>query len=86
MYKIRTLKMLVRLFQSVKELASIGVRQHLTRSHVYSSATIAARGVCAFLLVHMAKGRNVHATTTSKLRKARINVHEIINYVEKKKA
>ncbi|XVE81351.1 hypothetical protein DITRI_Ditri15bG0056800 [Diplodiscus trichospermus] len=63
-------------FQSVKVHASIDARQHLTRSHVYSSATIAARDVCVFLLVHMGIGRNVHATTKSKRRKVPISAHE----------
>ncbi|XWS13423.1 hypothetical protein CRYUN_Cryun36dG0036100 [Craigia yunnanensis] len=68
--------MFVLLFQSVTELASIGVRQHLTRSHVYSSATIAARDVCVFLLLHMGIGGNVHATATLKQRKVPISAHE----------
>ncbi|KAK6255188.1 hypothetical protein SCA6_016493 [Theobroma cacao] len=64
--------------QTVPRPAMVGVRKHITGSHVCSSATIAARVVCAFPPERMATGRNVHATTASKPRKARINVHECV--------
>ncbi|MBA0780046.1 hypothetical protein Gotri_004189, partial [Gossypium trilobum] len=62
----------------VPKHASIGVRKHIIGSHVCSSAITAARGVCVFLRDFMGIGRNAHATTTSKLRKAKTNVLDFV--------
>ncbi|OMO71046.1 hypothetical protein CCACVL1_18482 [Corchorus capsularis] len=56
--------------KTVRRPVMFGVRKLIIGSHACSSATIAARGACAFLLVLMVEGRNVHATTRSKLGKA----------------
>ncbi|KAK8597951.1 hypothetical protein V6N13_095344 [Hibiscus sabdariffa] len=63
----------------VQTRAVFGVRKRITRSRVCSTATIAARGVCVFRQGIMATPENVPVTTTSRLKKARINVLDFVS-------
>ncbi|KAK7859441.1 hypothetical protein CFP56_005964 [Quercus suber] len=62
---------------SVQAPVTIGVQKHIIRSLVYSTATNAVTNVCAFPRAHMETRKNVHATTTGKLRRVGPSAHEV---------
>ncbi|KAJ0094003.1 hypothetical protein Patl1_25995 [Pistacia atlantica] len=64
--------------KSVQGLAITGAPQLHTESHAYSSATSVAKSACVFLLALTEIKKNVLATTTGKLKKVDLSVHDLI--------
>lgn len=60
--------------KSVLRHVLLDVQQHLTRSHVCSTATIVVISVCVYHLEHMDIRMNVLVTITGRLKKADQNV------------
>ncbi|XP_035546611.1 uncharacterized protein LOC109019072 [Juglans regia] len=61
----------------VRGPATTDAKKHITGSHVCSSATNVVRNVSVFPREHMGTRKNVHATTTGKLRKVGLSAHDM---------
>ncbi|KAK8671414.1 hypothetical protein V6N13_038010 [Hibiscus sabdariffa] len=66
--------------QIVRTRAMFDARRQVIRAHAWSSATIAAKGVCVFLRAITAIMENVHATTISRPRKAHTNALDFADF------
>lgn len=68
--------------KDVRKHVIFDIQRHLIRNHVYFSATIVVKNVCAYRQEHMEIKKNVLVTITGKTKKVDQSIH---NHQKKEK-